>query len=187
MKCPCTVPLPDGTFTNDGPIFCRCEQHHSDNKPLDALPATRKCTGFGNTGFAGAFLLDGKTLGDGTDISGEKLDLYDMQEYPGIDKALTWAVRALMRRAGVKRVGIASGYRCWHDNYHHTDEIRWPHRRLTFHFGKAIEFFQDVDGKCAGKGADPTKGPCPDCDAVRKIALTKCGFQLRWTSRTGSA
>ena len=164
-KCPCV------TGANDGPIFCRCNDHTS--------PA--KCTGFGKAGFGGVFLLDGKKLADtATDISTEKLDLYDMQEYPGMDKAVTWAVRALMRRAGVTRIGIASGYRCWVDNYHHTDEIRWHHRKLTFHLGKAIEFFQDVDGLCVDRGADLTKPPCIQCAVVRKVAITKCGFQLRW-------
>ena len=164
-KCPCV------TGANDGPIFCRCSNPHD---------SAGKCTGFGKGRFAGKFLLDGKKLGDDTDISGEKLDLYDMQEYDGIDKAVTWAVRALMRRAGVTRIGIASGYRCWEDNYHHNDDVRWHHRKLTFHFGKAIEFFQDADGKCAERGADLTKPPCGDCDAVRQVALAKCGFQLRW-------
>jgi hypothetical protein len=163
-KCPCV------TGANDGPIFCRCNDH----------PSPGKCTGFGKARFSGKFLQDGKKLADGTDISTEKLDLYDMEEYPGMDKALTWAVRALMRRAGVTRIGIASAYRCWEDNYHHNDDIRWRHRKLTFHFGKAIEFFQDVDGKCAEKGADPTKNSCVDCVGVRQIALDKCGFQLRW-------
>jgi hypothetical protein len=170
-KCPCV------TKANDKPTLCRCCGPNPH-------PDTGACKGFGNGRFAGKFLLDGKSIADGTptgtSISGEKLDLYDMQEYKGIDKAVAWAVRALMRRAGVTRIGIASGYRCWEDNYHHFDDIRWHHRKLTFHFGKAIEFFQDVDGKCAEKGADPTKAPCPDCDAVRHVALTKCGFQLRW-------
>src|ERR1700722_9399904 len=147
-KCPCV------TGANDGPIFCRCSNPH-----LNA----GKCTGFGNARFNGSFLLDGRKLADGTNIATEKLDLYDMQEYPGMDKAVTWAVRALMRRAGVTRIGIASGYRCWEDNYHHTDDIRWHHRKLTFHFGKAIEFFQDADGKCGDRGADLTKPPCIDC------------------------
>lgn len=164
MKCPCV------TGANAGPIFCRCNSH----------PSPAVCTGFGKGGFAGKFLVDGKTLGDGASIAGELPDLYDMQEYPGIDKAVTWAVRALMRRAGVTRIGIASGYRCWVDNYHHPDDIRWHHRQLTFHFGKAIEFYQDAATKCPNKGADPTQPECPDCDAVRKIALEKCGFQLRW-------
>jgi hypothetical protein len=158
------------TGANDGPIFCRCNDHANAGK----------CAGFGNGRFAGTFLVAGKKLGDGTDISGETLDLYDMQEYQGIDKAVTWAVRALMRRANVARIGISSGYRCWEDNYHHCDDIRWRHRRLTFHFGKAIEFYVDMPGKCTDKGDDPTKAPCPDCASVRQIALSKCGFQQRW-------
>jgi hypothetical protein len=165
------------TGANDGPIFCRCNDH----------PLNGKCAGFGNARFNGKFLVQGtsagdpgKTLGDGTDISGETLDLYDMQEYQGIDKAVTWAVRALMRRANVARIGISSGYRCWEDNYHHCDDIRWRHRRLTFHFGKAIEFYLDMPGKCTDKGDDPNKAPCPDCASVRHIALSKCGFQERW-------
>src|SRR5262249_42043358 len=70
MKCPCV------RGDNDGPILCRCTQH----------PNAGKCAGFGNARNPG-YLLDGKKLGDDTDISGEKLDLYNMKEFPGIDKA----------------------------------------------------------------------------------------------------
>src|ERR1039457_331447 len=130
MKCPCAK------GENDGPILCRCEKHDEKGK----------CTGFGKGRFAGKFLLDAKKLADNTDISGEKLDLYDMKEYPGVDKAVLWAVRGLMRRAGVTRIAVQAGYRCWEDNYHHTDEQRWRHRQLTFHLGKGIEFYIDGDG-----------------------------------------
>jgi hypothetical protein len=165
MKCPCVK------GENDGPILCRCEKHDEKGK----------CTGFGKARFGGKFLLDGKKLADNTDISGEKLDLYDMKEYPGVDKAVLWAVRGLMRRAGVTRIAVLAGYRCWEDNYHHTDEQRWRHRQLTFHLGKAIEFHIDGDGtKCTDTGADLTKPACPECTRVRGAAIAKCGFQLRW-------
>lgn len=162
MRCPCVH------GDNDGPILCRCEKH----------PSEGKCDGFGKKRFDGKFLLEGKKLADGTDLSGEKLDLYDMKEHEGIDKALLWAVRALMHRAKVKKIKVVAGYRCWHDNYHHTDDTRWRHRRLTFHFGKAIEFYHD--GECTEIGKDYTKDPCDKCEAIRKVALAKCGFQLRW-------
>ena len=165
LRCPCI------SGANDGPILCRCTQH----------PSAGKCTGFGKGNFNGTYLLDGKKLADSTDISGEKLDLYHMREYPGIDKAAIWAVRGLMRRAGVTRIAVHAGYRCWEDNYHHHDDLRWHHRRQTFHLGHAIEFYHDGDGtKCADIGADPNKAPCPECARIRNIALTKCGFQLRW-------
>jgi hypothetical protein len=165
LRCPC------GTGANSGAILCRCEKH--DEKGV--------CSGFGKGRFAGKFLLDGKKLADNTDISGEKLDLYDMKEYPGIDKALLWAIRGLMRRASVTRIGVLAGYRCWEDNYHHTDEQRWQHRKLTFHLGKAVEFYHDGDGtKCTDIGANPNAPPCAECARIRQVALSKCGFQLRW-------
>src|SRR5437773_1826772 len=68
---------------NDGPIKCRCTKHFKANG-TDPLP---KCTtGFGDKNFEGKFLLDGKKLADDTtDLATEKLDLYDMQEYEGMD------------------------------------------------------------------------------------------------------
>ncbi len=125
--------------------------------------------------------MTGKKLADTTSIADEKLDLYDKREYPGVDKALLWATRGLMRRADIKRVGILTGYRCWHDNYHYTDDTRWRHRRLTFHLGKAIEFYHDKDASpCTEIGADPDAAPCAECGRIRDVARAKCGFQLRW-------
>ena len=165
LRCPCV------TGANAGAILCRCEKH--DEKGV--------CLGFGKGRFAGKFLLDGKKLADNTDISGEKLDLYDMKEHPGVDKALLWAVRGLMRRAAVTRIGVVAGYRCWEDNYHHTDEQRWQHRKLTFHLGKAIEFYHDGDAtRCTDIGANLKASPCAECSRIRQVALAKCGFQLRW-------
>jgi hypothetical protein len=158
MKCPCLK------GDNDGPILCKCEKHGENGKCT---------TGFGKGRFAGKYLLDG------TARSGETLDLYDKKEYDGIDKALLWAVRALMRRAEVKRAAITAGYRCWEDNYHHTDELRWRHRTLTFFLGKALEFYHD--GECARIGANwKTEDVCDKCEAIRSVALAKCGFQLGW-------
>jgi hypothetical protein len=164
-KCPCFA------GANDGPILCRCTQH----------PNPAKCTGFGKGDYNGTYLLDGKKLGDDTDISGEKLDLYHMREFPGIDKAVIWAIRGLMRRAGVYRLRILAGYRCWVDNYHHYDDLRWHHRKQTFLMGRAIEFCNDSDaGPCIELGANPKAAPCGECARVRQVAVTKCGFQLRW-------
>ena len=158
MRCPCLK------GDNDGPILCKCEKHDRNGKCA---------TGFGKGRFAGAFLLDG------TSASGETLDLYDKKEYDGIDKALLWAVRGLMRRATVKRAAITAGYRCWEDNYHHTDELRWHHRRLTFYLGKALEFYHD--GRCTFVGDDWTEAAgCHECSRIRSVALDKCGFQLGW-------
>jgi len=129
--------------------------------------------------FAGKFLLEGVTLADNTDLSAEKLDLYDMQEYEGMDKAVLWALRALCHRAGLKIIRINAGYRCWIDNYHHTDDTRWQHRRSTFHFGKAIEF-HTLDPACSETVRKDTVARCPQCEAIRLQAMAKCGFQLRW-------
>ena len=158
MKCPCLK------GDNDGPILCKCEKHDKSGKCT---------TGFGKGRFAGEYLLDG------TSAAGETLDLYDKKEHDGIDKALLWAVRGLMRRAAVKRAAITAGYRCWEDNYHHTDELRWRHRKLTFHLGKALEFYHD--GQCTRIGANWKNDlVCDKCERIRSVALDKCGFQLGW-------
>ncbi len=101
-----------------------------------------------------------------------------------MDKAVIWAVRALMHRSELQfgddysPVQVTAGYRCWEDNYHHADDIRWHHRRSTFHFGKAIEFY--VLGNCTEPAWKNDVGSCPECDELRKAALEKCGFQSRW-------
>jgi len=165
MRCPCIEPEPM-------PIRCRCADHHKKGP----------CDGFGNGLFAGKFLLDGVKLADGTSLSGEKLDVYDMQEYPGVDKALLWAVRGLMRRANVDRIKVVAGYRCWQDNYRYTDWRRWRHRKATFHFGKSIEFYHDnTTTGCTewGQNANVLVA-CVRCQAIRRAALDLCGFQARW-------
>jgi hypothetical protein len=153
LRCPCVA------GKNDGPILCRCPDH----------PNAGKCAGFGNKRFAGKYLLDNTPA-----YAAEKLAVYDMEEHDGIDKTVIWAVRALMHRAKVGRVKVVSGYRCWHDNYHHHDEPRWRHRRETFHFGKAISLLHP--GTCVEKG----NSACPECERMRGVALAKCGYQLRW-------
>jgi hypothetical protein len=181
LRCPCA------TRTDDPPILCQCMTDH---------PEKGKCTGFGKKKFDGKFLLDGVKLADDTDLSSEKLDLYDMKEYDGVDKAVLWAVRGLMKRAAVKRISVVAGYRCWHDNYLHTDNRRWRHRRITLNLGKAIEF--QHGGVCAAHGEEieyrysdtgerneigkdwETKAECAECAKIRKVALEKCGFQSRW-------
>ncbi|AUX43474.1 uncharacterized protein SOCE26_049230 [Sorangium cellulosum] len=152
LACPCA------RGTNDGPILCRCDKH----------PDEGKCSGFGKKRFAGKFLLDG------TAHAGETLDVYDMEEHDGIDKAVLWAARALMHRAAVQQIVVKAGYRCWHDNYHVTDDSRWKHRRSTLHLGKSIQFIHA--GTCVEAGGSP----CPECARIRGVALAKCGFQLRW-------
>jgi peptidoglycan hydrolase-like protein with peptidoglycan-binding domain len=152
LQCPCT------TGKNKGVIPCRCPNH----------PNAGECKGFGNGRFAGQFLLDG------TPLSGEKLAVYDMEEHAGMDKAVLWAVRALMHRAGVTSIKPTAGYRCWQDNYFTTDEVRWHHRRSTLHLGHAIELIHPKT--CIESG----KGPCPECERMRQVALAKCGYQLRW-------
>jgi murein DD-endopeptidase MepM/ murein hydrolase activator NlpD len=147
-------------------------------------PEEDKCAGFGKKRFAGQFLLDKKKLADNTDLANEKLDLYDMEEYDGMDKAVLWAVRAVLHRAGIQKPGafkpiqVLAGYRCWHDNYHHTDDARRRHRRSTFHLGKTIEFL--VRDHCTELEWKDTADSCPQCNAIRQAAIDKCGFQLRW-------
>lgn len=166
MQCPCILPDPL-------PIMCRCEDHYKKGT----------CSGFGHGQFSGKYLLDKAKLPDGTSLSGEKLDVYDMREYPGMDKALLWAVRGLMRRANVDRIFVSAGYRCWQDNYRHPDERRWRHRRATFFFGKSLEFYHDLT--CANWPANPilppaVPAPCAICVNIRRVAVELCGFQPRW-------
>ena len=179
MKCPCV------RGDNDGPIPCRCTGVTTATPPV-AIPHADegKCDGFGKQRFPGKFLLDGLLLADGTSIADEKLDVYDKQEYDGMDKTALWAVRAILQRSKLqsdtdyKRIKAAAGYRCWHDNYHYTDLTRWHHRQLTFHFGKTIQF--TMHGHCTVPEWKDDQDSCPQCDALRKIALEKCGFQSRW-------
>ncbi len=152
LRCPCAF----GKNTGNPPM----------RQPVPADAGV--CGGFGNGRKAGKFSLDG------TPLAAEKLAVYDMEEYPGIDKAVIWAVRGLMHRASVKAIKVTAGYRCWQDNYHALDETRWHHRKSTLHLGKSVEFLHP--GKCVEKG----KGPCPECARVRGVALAKCGYQLRW-------
>jgi hypothetical protein len=167
MKCPCA------RGENTGDILCRCSDH-----PYNAV-----CDGFGSARGDGKFLLEKRVIFDGTSggsasIQNEKLDLYDMKEYPGMDKALLWGMRAVMHRAQVERLGILAGYRCWRDNYSYTDDRRWRHRRVTWHFGKALEFYHA--GKCTDIGKDWKKTECVECNRIRTAAQTLCGFQIRW-------
>jgi hypothetical protein len=83
-----------------------------------------------------------------------------------------------MRRANVNRIKVVAGYRCWQDNYRHTDHRRWRHRRATFHFGKSLEFYHD--GTCVQIGANRTDPVCNICVAIRQNAVDLCGFQPRW-------
>ena len=155
LKCPCV------SGKNDGPIPCRCGDH----------PDSDKCTGFGNKRFAGKYLLDGSS---DASLRNEKLPVYAMEEHPGIDKTVLWAARALMHRAGVKRIRVTAGYRCWHDNYHSVDQTRWKHSRSVLHLGSSIEFIHS--GKCEVSGSRP----CAECERIRQVAVSKCGYQRRW-------
>jgi hypothetical protein len=180
LRCPCAK------RTDNPEIVCRCEKHDEKGK----------CTGFGKGKFAGKSLITGKKLADDTSLDSETLDLYDMKEHDGMDKAVLWAVRALMHRAEIKRLVVVAGYRCWHDNYLHTDDRRWRHRRQTFHLGKTIEFYHAetcthpgnaIEYREADKGEWTEIGfdwkdnaVCARCATIRGIAQSKCGFQLRW-------
>jgi hypothetical protein len=171
LRCPCV------TGANDGPILCRCTKHDGAGKCTDD-------GGFGKARSADKFLLDSAKLADDTDLKDEKLDVYDMQEYAGMDKTVLWAVRAVLHRSE-RQLGtdhnplqVVAGYQCWEDNYHDTDDTRWHHRRSTFHFGKAIEFY--LRDYCTQTAWVDTATSCPQCDLLRTAALEKCGFQLRW-------
>lgn len=155
LRCPCV------TGKNDGPIPCRCGKH----------PEAGKCDGFGLGRFVGEHLLDGA---EAEHLRGEKLDLYDAEEHPGMDKAVLWAARGLARRAGLEGVRVVAGYRCWEDSYHTTDDTRWEHRRGTFHLGKTIEL------RCTSKCVTSGSQVCARCVSIREVAVKRCGFQLRW-------
>ncbi len=180
LRCPCA------RGDNDGPILCRCTGVDAASPPQPKPhPDEGKCTtASASSSTPGKFLLDGKKLADDTDISDEKLDVYDKQEYEGMDKTVLWAVRGILHRAKIqfgtdfKNAKVAAGYRCWHDNYHYTDGTRWHHRQTTFHLGKTIEF--TIVDKCTEPEWKDTVADCPECRALRQTALEKCGFQSRW-------
>jgi putative peptidoglycan binding protein len=153
LRCPCA------SGQNNGVIPCRCPSH----------PGSGKCGGFGKKGFAGKYLYE-----DDPTLPAEPLPVYAKDEHDGVDKAAIWAARALMHRAGLDRIKITAGYRCWHDNYFATDESRWHHRRGVLHLGSSIEFIHP--GKCVESG----NKACPECERVRAVALARCGYQLRW-------
>jgi hypothetical protein len=168
------------------PIVCKCEHH--DFAPADAADPQKRpkvaceCTaGFGVAGHgAGLSILAGKKR-DGADISAENKELYCMEEYPGMDKALLWALRALMHRAGIRRIKILAGYSCWVDHYYRVNEVRWEHDRSTFHLGKAVDFYLET---CAEADiGDFSKAPCAKCADVHRDAMKLCGFQLGWQDK----
>ena len=162
MRCRCAA------GKNAGLIHCRCNDH----------PNEGVCTGFGNARFGGQYRLDGARLLNGKSLAGEKLDVYDKKEYPGIDKALLWAVRGLMRRSTITRLQVVAGYQCWHDNYHSYSGNRWSHRTSTFHLGKTLQF--QHEGTCLALDGNVTDLPCAECQRIRTAALDLCGFQPRF-------
>jgi hypothetical protein len=164
---------------------CKCEHH--DFAPADAADAQSRpkvdceCAGFGTAGRGAALsILAGKKV-DNVDISGENPELYGMEECPGMDKALLWALRALMHRAGIRRIKVLAGYSCWVDHYYRVNEVRWEHDRSTFHLGKAVDFY--LEACTQADIGNFSKPPCSHCAAVHRAAIKLCGFQLGWQDK----
>ena len=120
-----------------------------------------ECGGFGQAQFENEYIL-GKPA----------VEAYYRYEYPGIDETLIWAVRALMHRAGIPKIIITSGYRCWIYN-------KQTGRNTTNHLGKAIDFISVRAGE--HNRNIHQKIECPECARVRRIGIEECGFQPGWT------
>jgi len=102
----------------------RAIDRFADDYPLDfkALRCPcRQCGGFGQGRFKGRYHA-GKP----------RLEAYHRYEYPGIHRALLWAVRAVFLYLPEYRFVVSSGYRCGIDNINHN-------RSSTNHHGKAID------------------------------------------------
>jgi GH24 family phage-related lysozyme (muramidase) len=127
------------------------------------------CNGFGNG------LIDSTKAGLFSDKN--KTEPFDGIEYPGLHRALPWALRAAIYYAehvdkdlGFKFLAISSGYRCWHDNAIHK-------RNTTNHMGNALDIQftrHDAKSRCSGN----------DVDTLRtEIFIKRLGAQLGWIDK----
>lgn len=128
-----------------------------------------QCHGFGN-GF-----IDSQAAGYFK--STDRTKPYAGIEYPGLHRALLWALRAAIYYAesmdtelGFKFLTISSGYRCWHDNKIHK-------RSTTNHMGNALDIQfsrNNSTTRCSGK----------DVDILRSnIFVKRIGAQLSWPDK----
>ncbi|WP_158206651.1 glycoside hydrolase family protein [Pseudoduganella flava] len=125
-----------------------------------------KCKGFGNgyTTSEKAGIKNGKGWHAGT-------------EFPGMHRALLWAMRAALfytsvkeKALGYKFLAVSSGYRCWYNNKQHS-------RTSTNHMGNALDLqFTRNGGKVRCAGAD--------VDTLRaKVFVARMGAQLSWPNK----
>jgi hypothetical protein len=173
FRCPCSrdehTDKTDQANPKAKPILCRCPSHTHAGA----------CTGFGK-GADGGSLMTGRKIWDGSPAGSEitdVLDLYDGKEHAGVDKALLWALRAILHRGAMERFRVVRGYSCWNDRYYITDERRWKHDRSTHYFGKAAQVCLPT---CSHDGIGNYETACANCDGIQKTALEKCGFQPGW-------
>ena len=102
---------------------------------------------------------------------------YPGVEYPGMHRAILWALRAAMHYTAVvdKDLGygfldISSAYRCWNDNKAHS-------RHTYNHMGNAL----DVQFR---KGSATRRCAGADVDNLRaKVFVKHMGAQMQWTDQ----
>lgn len=127
------------------------------------------CNGFGNG------LIDSKAADYFK--SNDRTKPYPGIEYPGLHRALLWALRAAIyytesidASLGFKFLTISSGYRCWHDNKIHK-------RSTTNHMGNALDVQfsrNNSTTRCSGK----------DVDILRSnVFVKRIGAQLSWPDK----
>ena len=102
-----------------------------------------------------------------------RIERFYMYEYPGIHKAILWAVKAAMfyaKEEGMNIPHITSGYRC-------TVRNKQRNRSSTNHMGKAI----DIDFK--GKPGEDKRDDMDRSNFFRGIMVEKSNFQIGWAGR----
>ncbi len=150
---------PSGRFSDNTLQKIKSEISDHRFKMVEYRCRCGKCGGFGRGMYNNEY-LKGKP----------ETEAYHKYEYPGIDLTLIWAVRALMHRAGIDRIKITSGYRCWYDNNRH-------HRRTTNHMGKAVDF---VNVSAGQSGSIKDRIEDGECARIREVGIENCGFQAGW-------
>jgi GH24 family phage-related lysozyme (muramidase) len=125
-----------------------------------------KCEGFGNN------YTDSTKVEMFSDAKSKKA--YKGTEYPGMHRAVLWAMRAALFYIDVKDKHltyrfkrVSSGYRCWHDNKAHK-------RTSTNHMGNALDLQFT-------KGNSTTRCQGTDIEDLRSdIFVKRLGAQLSW-------
>lgn len=117
----------------------------------------------------------GKGLGKGQYVAGmPQVEAYNMYEYPGIHKAILWAVRAVIFYNPQYTLVPTSGYRCGADNVIHN-------RTSTNHHGKAVDLGVVLPKNQASQpDAIRNTTKVNICNAIRGKMVEVGNFQIGW-------